>query len=251
MLANYLHRLYPLQRARMWWSAMRPTPKDVIDRRPFDNANGVQQITNLFRAIDMANQSNLPQTDHLNRVDTLYRSFGFQLNIKPSSLPGAGDGVYVNGVRDQDQIVSVYPGTIYMASEPLLFASLRNRYILKCVDGVFVDGKNTGLSARIHRSLHKRDNWPGAVVTSDDTWLTDYPRNPLAVGQIVNNNRYANVRYQEIDIPANFPLELRKYIPNLYLTDRSIESSWRLVALIATRRIENEELFSTYFECVY
>jgi hypothetical protein len=87
-----------------------------------------------------------------------------------------------------------------MPSEPLLFASLRNRYILKCVDGVYVDGKNTGkylflaclrnvsvhwvsnlvlylgLSARIHRSLHKRDNWPGAVVTSDDTWLTVHPR---------------------------------------------------------------------------
>lgn len=84
-----------------------------------------------------------------------------------------------------------------MPSEPLLFASLRNRYILKCVDGVYVDGKNTGkylllaclcnasvsdiifylgLSAQIHRSLHKRDNWPGAIVTSDDTWLTVYPR---------------------------------------------------------------------------
>jgi hypothetical protein len=35
-------------------------------------------------------------------------------------------------------------GTVYMPSEPMLFVSLRNRYILKCLDGVFIDGKTTG-----------------------------------------------------------------------------------------------------------
>ncbi|KAI9287218.1 hypothetical protein BC943DRAFT_206803 [Umbelopsis sp. AD052] len=230
---------------------MRPMPKNVFDRQPFDNGSGVQQVTDLFRAIDRPRLSKRPETDHQNRSEAIFEKFGFRLSVKPSTMPGAGNGVYLNGMREKGQIVSVYPGTMYLPSEPLLFASLRNRYILKCVDGVYVDGKNTGLSARIHRSLHKRDNWPGAIVTSDDTWLTVHPRNPLAVGQIVNNNRFANVRYQEIDIPGDFPLELRKYIPNLYLSDQSIESNWRLVALIATRRIEDEELFSTYFECVY
>ncbi|KAG2187563.1 hypothetical protein INT44_005252 [Umbelopsis vinacea] len=192
-------------------------PKNVFDRQPFDNGSGVQQVTDLFRAIDRPRLSKRPETDHQNRSEAIFEKFGFRLSVKPSTLPGAGNGVYLNGMREKGQIVGVYPG----------------------------------LSARIHRSLHKRDNWPGAIVTSDDTWLTVHPRNPLAVGQIVNNNRFANVRYQEIDIPGDFPLELRKYIPNLYLSDQSIESNWRLVALIATRRIEDEELFSTYFECVY
>lgn len=205
----------------------------------------------------------------------------------------------------------------------MLLVSLRNRYILKCVDGLFVDGKATGKTNRpasavvgYRRSLsckyaqecqheysdHCISEITGQVLLSRatilgwrDTQCTSCKvqvnnteeeisnfsisflcSNPLAIGQIVNNNKYANgkcsavnaclhihnanlthfgpnykVRYQEIDIPGNFPLQLRKYIPNLYLTDRSIESSWRLVALIATRRIENEELFSTYFECVY
>lgn len=85
-----------------------------------------------------------------------------------------------------------------MPAEPMLLVSLRNRYILKCIDGLAVDAKSTGkvickktlevfhlsyyryahagLSSHIHRSLHKRDNWPGAIITSDISWLTKHPK---------------------------------------------------------------------------
>lgn len=38
----------------------------------------------------------------------------------------------------------LYPGTVYQPFEPLLFVSIANSYILKCFDGIFVDGKKTG-----------------------------------------------------------------------------------------------------------
>jgi hypothetical protein len=85
-------------------------PKSVLDRQPFDNVKGVQQVTDLFRAIDKPNLNKWAETDHQNRAEAMFKKFGFRLSVKPSTLPGAGNGVYLNGVREQGQIVSVYPG---------------------------------------------------------------------------------------------------------------------------------------------
>ncbi|KAG2179176.1 hypothetical protein INT43_002026 [Umbelopsis isabellina] len=219
---------YPLQRARLWWSSLMPMAKDAVNRQPFDNSVGVQQISEMFKVLSAYHKHQLSkEAKHQVAVDALHKSFGFKLRVQPSNLPGAGNGVFLSGTRERGHIVCLYP------------------------DGLAVDAKNTGLSSRVHRSLHKRDNWPGAIITSDVSWLTKHPINPLAIGQIVNNNKDPNVRYQEIDLPSTFSLELRQYIPNLYLTDQSIENNWRIVALITTRKVQDEELFSTYFESVY
>ena len=75
------------------------------------------------------------------------------------------------------------------------------------------------------------------VKVADTSWLTAWPVNPLCVGQvgnihlishqtviscsplkIVNNEtsaRQANVRYQEVEVPPDFPLLLKKYLPNI------------------------------------
>lgn len=78
-------------------------------------------------------------------------------------------------------------------------------------------------------------------------------QNPLAVGQYVNNcsnDRPANVCYQEWDVPAAFPAELKQYLPNTaYGCDR--HSPLRCVVLVALRDIEQgEELFSNYYTIV-
>lgn len=89
---------------------MRPMPKSVFGRQPFDNVKGVQQVTDLFRAIDKPNVDEWAETDHQNRAEAIFKKFGFRLSVKPSTLPGAGNGVYLQGVREQGQIVSIYPG---------------------------------------------------------------------------------------------------------------------------------------------
>ena len=56
------------------------------------------------------------------------------------------------------------------------------------------------------------------IKIADTSWLTDYPVNPLNVGQIVNNENdefSANVQYQELEIPNSFPIMLRKFLPNI------------------------------------
>lgn len=85
-----------------------------------------------------------------------------------------GLGVYLHGsTQKKGSIVCFYPGTLYMPSEPILFVSIANQYILKCVDGIYVDGKPKGLSKRVYRSLYRRENWPGAIQISDWTWMSE------------------------------------------------------------------------------
>ncbi|CAO3588071.1 unnamed protein product [Absidia cylindrospora] len=191
--------------------------------------------------------SQLPQSTHSYSKQTWL--YGIQETF---NLSNAGTGVFLKGSCKLGQVVCLYPGTVYLPSEPLLFASLANQYILKCYDGTYIDGKLAGLSGYIHRSLYHRENWPGATQISDMTWMTDLPRNPLAIGQIVNNgtkNHPANVYYQEIDLPMDFPRDLRQWIPNIYWCNMDpFTNSTRVVALVALRDIENEEVLSTYMD---
>ncbi|KAI8331455.1 hypothetical protein BD560DRAFT_415707 [Blakeslea trispora] len=179
----------------------------------------------------------------------------FTVETKTSCIPNAGLGVFLKGtMQTKGTIVSFYPGTIYLPAEPILFVSLANQYILKCVDGLYVDGKPNGLSGRIYQSLYKRENWPGAIQISDMTWIDRHGSvlsNPLAIGQFVNNETSdltANVCYQEIDLPVTFPNDLRYLIPNMYWNPH-FQTSTRLVALVALRDIyPGEELRSTYMD---
>ncbi|XP_043919730.1 SET domain-containing protein 9 isoform X3 [Protopterus annectens] len=143
--------------------------------------------------------------------------------------------------------------TVYQQHEPVLFQSIGNPFIFRCIDGVLIDGNDRGVSKIIYRSCSGRDRL-GPCKLSDDTWLSPFPVNPLAVGQYVNNcsnEREANVCYQEFDVPAHFPLHFRQYLPNVsYMHD--IERPLRCVILVALRNISlNEELFSNYYTIVH
>lgn len=106
------------------------------------------------------------------------------------------------------------------------------------------------------RSCAQRDRI-GPYMPCDMSWLTDDMKNPLAVGQFVNNETStfpANVIYQEFDIPATFPFRLLQYIPNVNFSARfknivdERDDIVRAVILIALRDIkEGEELYSSYF----
>lgn len=101
----------------MWWSALRPIAKDASNRQAFENVKGVQQITRLFEAIHVAHHKRSLEEMHMQSVDALHRAFGFRLSIQPSTLQGAGNGVYLKGVREQGEIVSLYPGTFELDSQ--------------------------------------------------------------------------------------------------------------------------------------
>ncbi|XP_015259219.1 PREDICTED: SET domain-containing protein 9 [Cyprinodon variegatus] len=235
----------------------------LVADRSEDKVVSDEQVTEslqrLFRALLRSSGGLLPG-DH--RVPThqeqkegevLFQSLGFCVERRPSSLPSAGTGVFVvKGVVPKGAPVVMYPGTVYQPYEPILLQSIRNPFVFRCIDGVLVDGNDKGISRMVFRSCSGRDRM-GPYLTSDTSWLTDSPRNPLAVGQYVNNcsnQRPANVCYQEYDVPKSFPIELRQFLPNVnysHCTQRPL----RCVVLVSLRDIPaGEELFSNYYTIV-
>ncbi|KAJ7986791.1 hypothetical protein DPEC_G00332040 [Dallia pectoralis] len=194
-----------------------------------------------------------PGREHRRPMETMLNTTGFYIERKPSSLPFAGTGVFVTrGMVPKGTTVAMYPGTIYQTFEPILFQSIWNPFIFRCIDFILIDGNDKGISKMIYRSCSGRDRI-GPFGLCDATWLTANPKNPLAVGQYVNNcskDRAANVYYQEYEVPEEFPLELRQYLPNVnYRHDT--QRTLRCVVLVALRDIHpGEELFSNYFTIV-
>lgn len=187
--------------------------------------------------------------------EVMLRSLGFCLERKPSSLPFAGTGVFVSkGVVPKGATVAMYPGTVYQAYEPILLQSISNPFVFRCIDGVLVDGNDKGISKMVFKSCSGRDRL-GPFLTSDTSWLTTNPLNPLAVGQYVNNcssDKSANVCYQEYDVPSTFPLELRQYLPNVNYSLDTHQRPLRCVVLVSLREIAaGEELFSNYYTIIH
>ncbi len=104
----------------------------------------------------------------------------------------------------------------------------------------------------------------GPYKPCDTSWLNNCEKNPLAIGQFVNNQtsqKPANVIYQELDIPSSFPLHLRSYLPNVYYQNQMLQDSSeyeavdkiiRVVVLMSLGCIEQgEELLSAYYTEVH
>lgn len=84
--------------------------------------------------------------------EVLHSEWGYSIGRRHSNIPGAGRGVFVtDGVVCKGQVVALYPGTLYHPGERLLIQSIRNPFILRCSDGVMVDGRDTGLSRSIYK----------------------------------------------------------------------------------------------------
>ncbi|KAK3813391.1 MAG: hypothetical protein J3Q66DRAFT_348210 [Benniella sp.] len=318
-MSNFLHRFYPYQALKLMVQRVRliaaksTTPigphSPHYHEEPFDPVSARSQLVTLFSALKSSQIALVPTMDHSGsdestiRRSILQHQLGFHLEIGPSRIQNAGLGVFLRGHRiaRPGVIVAMYPGTLYRPGEAILFNSIRNWYILKCNDSVYVDGKAKGLSGWLFRSANARDNYPGITATADTTWMTDWNvlyrraeesgrvkssligigtetlKNPLAIGQIVNNGTRSyppNVRYQELDIRTrDFPLELQEFLPNIWssgdwhahdhddheaVDDTSVDWSQhsqndldylRTVVLVTTRSVEEgEELYSTYIE---
>ncbi|XP_072514508.1 SET domain-containing protein 9 isoform X1 [Salminus brasiliensis] len=166
----------------------------------------------------LSTQNNLTRTTKADPCATMLHTVGFCIERRASSLPSAGTGVFVTeGQVPKGVTVAMYPGTVYQADEPILIQSIRNPFVFRCIDGVLIDGNDKALSKLVFRSCSGRERF-GPFRLSDHSWLTAHPENPLAVGQYVNNcsnEKAANVCYQEFDVPDEFPLELRQYLPNV------------------------------------
>nr|XP_045596485.1 SET domain-containing protein 9-like [Procambarus clarkii] len=190
-------------------------------------------------------------------------TYGFHIYRAPSCLGGTGVFVMTNRESDvavqRGQLVALYPGAIYLPFQPIFIQSINNPFIFRCIDGILVDGHDKRISKYLFRSCVNRDR-VGSFPIADTTWLTDYPANPLNVGQYVNNQSTghpSNVAYQEITLqPGDIPLQERQYLPNMWYSlpqgTPVADIPLRTVTLVATRDIlAGEELFSDYFTIIH
>ena len=231
---------------------------------------------------------------HLHRSNglVLLRQWGFELSVRPSLLgEEAGLGVFVSrGSVPAGATAALYPGTVYEPGQPVLLQSVANQYILRCSDGIMVDGNNRGVSRMVFSSLHGRER-AGNTPLCDPSWIEkdedgfyrfgrprtpfkhrcfpeqiscflSRPANPLSVGQIVNNatdDRTSNVAYGELDVPNDGGEDLgpdfRCHLPNVPYEACPPHlrrgRAVRIVPLVATRDItDGEELYSSYLSLV-
>lgn len=78
--------------------------------------------------------------------------FGYQVERRPSLLSGGGQGLFVtSGEVPRGSLVALYPGTVYWPYEPILFQSISNQFVFRCVDSLLIDGNDRSISKYIFR----------------------------------------------------------------------------------------------------
>ena len=175
----------------------------------------------------------------------------------------------LQGWMQKGVLVAIVPGTFF---NPFYrFQSLKNPYLFRCCDGTLLDGKFTGLSAVVFRSIHGLHRAGPTHPSCDASWLhldlvsrrkepLTLLINPLNLGQLVNHGhskrgQVPNVAYQEFTFhcPDVLSPGMMSLVPNLHYKGLEVPSSQGLkgVALVATKTIHpGEEVMSTYFTLV-
>lgn len=236
---TYKYRFVP------WLKITRASDKMMtfVESKAISDEEALQQLLSIFKE--------LYKFEGCNKNLLLEKVMGFQLLRQKSNIVNAGKGIFVSkGMVKKGQVVAIYPGTVYFPSDLIFFQSLKNQYIFSCSDNLLIDGKNNGISKLIYNSCSYRDKI-GPFDTSDRSWHSNSLECPINVGQYVNNKtKYqdANVFYQEFNIMKDFPLELRKFVPNVNVNGLHSVNFLRTVVLIALQDIhEGEEVLSDYF----
>lgn len=269
---SYKYRFVPWLAFNLKERTVRSVTADNMDKIISDDCL-LDQLTSLTAALRgtlfhvvMESAPKQRQSAHQKALKVMEEVMGFHVIRAPSTVGGTGVIVVrsndaqdsIGTIVKKGQVVGLYPGVIYLPVQPIFFQSIGNPFIFRCADGILIDGHDKRISKSLFRSCVNRDR-VGSFPIADTSWLTEYPLNPLNVGQYVNNQSKgypSNVAYQELTIDGrHIHLQERCFIPNLWYSPPEgipvCDIPVRLVALIATRDIKcGEELFSDYFTII-
>ncbi|KAJ3227720.1 SET domain-containing protein 9 [Chytriomyces hyalinus] len=178
----------------------------------------------------------------------------FTLSVEPSRIKNAGFGVFVRPLDTstfphaikQGTVMALYPGVVYSPADPVFFPSISNHYVLQRMDSSMIDGKHSGLSKYMFKSIWKREltwNW----ITYDRNWLDLRKQGDCmswSVGQLINNALNsvtdANVVYNEFTLDLSFPAEYRAFVPNVPYAPE--EADIHGIALVTTQDLVFERM---------
>ena len=113
----------------------------------------IQYSSNSSRSGGGGDSNNINNTIFSSHLQAMESSFGYSVYVAPSDVAGLGSGVVLGGQKgaSQGQLMALYPGGLYLPQQPVLLPSLANPFILRCADGVLVDGSCRGLSGAVFR----------------------------------------------------------------------------------------------------
>ncbi|KRZ75442.1 SET domain-containing protein 9 [Trichinella papuae] len=216
-----------------------------------DDSTFVDRILTLFHLLQnkITDKFETFGTDKLQQAaeEAIYETFGF--NIKRFN-----ESVFVNkGKINPNQIVCIYPGTVYSPQQTRLCTSCNKKYVYMCQDGTLVDANDTGVARLIYKSCTYRDRHSDSFY-NDMTWMSSSPVNPLAVGQYVEYDyNDVNVQAKELDLELNnVEGRLRKFLPILRYFNSSNRNKQnnviRVVVFISTKTISCGEKLKCAFK---
>ncbi|KAE8740943.1 hypothetical protein FOCC_FOCC013556 [Frankliniella occidentalis] len=243
---NYRRRFVPWMATNIKTSSKREVAAST------DKVATDERLKNVTMQLTLSLHKEIKSSSSVDGEAVMLNTLGYSVKRCKSCIKDAGTGVVMtSGSARRGDFMAFYPGTLYRRFEPLFLPSIGNHFILRCVDGIHIDGNDRLLSKTIFRSCVNRDSF-GHYQAADITWTTQKPVVPWNIGQYVNNSTVehpANVAYQEFDI-LDFPSEMDYLLPNIWYSG-SRGRHLRTIALVATRDIQkNEEIFSDYVTLV-
>lgn len=175
-----------------------------------------------------------------------------KVNVRESTVNGAGLGLFADETFEKNEIVTLYPGTVYSPGDTGVFlTSFRNNYILRRNDGYTVDGKPFGLSGMIYRDIVGRD-----ALNANVSWIEDHGKS-FGLGHRVNTTKeeeFTNLVYVEIKIPRdllekNHRTMYPKLVNAVYSNENLTTSPYftRSIALVTLQPVLiGDEFFVSY-----
>ncbi|KAK3909899.1 SET domain-containing protein 9 [Frankliniella fusca] len=244
---SYRHRFVPWMATNIKASSKREVAA-AADKIATD-----ERLKDIIIQLSLSLHKEIKSAPTANGEAVMLNTLGYSVQRCKSYIQDAGTGVVVTaGSAQRGDFIAFYPGTLYRRFEPLFLPSIGNHFIIRCVDGIHVDGNDRFLSKTIFRSCVNRDSF-GHYHAADISWMSHNPSVPWNVGQYVNNgsDQYpANVAYQELDL-RDFPPELDYLLPNIWFSG-SRGRHLRTVVLVATRDIhKGDEIYSNYVTLVH
>ncbi|XP_015952668.1 uncharacterized protein LOC107477200 isoform X1 [Arachis duranensis] len=203
---------------------------------------------------------------------------GYQLNVKPSQIShkDAGQGLFLDGAVDVGAVVAFYPGVVYSPAYHQYipgYLDEQNPYLVTRHDGNVIDAQPWGSGGDEQelwsgrKMVVNKPDMEGSQVDNTDNFLER--RNPLALAHFANHPAKGMLPNVMI-CPYNFPLtesSMRVYIPNVLFGNTEVNTKafgnfWfksgvprngeshvptlKTVVLVATRALQDEELFLNY-----
>ncbi|GJQ14491.1 hypothetical protein GpartN1_g6282.t1 [Galdieria partita] len=189
---------------------------------------------------------------------------GFMVYKATSTIPDAGQGLFIKGQCTVGSVVALYPGIVYFPSEweklpGYPYVSKYNVHLVKRQDGVIIDGKPYDDQTQVFQGQRPEIAWERI--------------NPFALGQYANHppkGTEPNIIALSFDYPLyRMSPAMKVLVPNRYLIDEEEqEKEWssniskledamhfgkdrksrvmRGMVIITLRDVENEELFINY-----